>query len=203
MYAYLTGYVTKILYTGIVYLDVNGVGYELNVSNNTLIELRDKPDRVTVYTYMQVREDAITLFGFATPEEKEAFLMLCSVSGVGAKMALAVLSGLSVQSLRRVITTGAVRELCSVKGLGKKTAERIILELKDKLQGAIDLFNIDEILAAEQTAENNAKLFDDALTLLMQLGFAKTVATPVVKEAVKKYDSLDEVVTLCLQKLNN
>lgn len=203
MYAYLNGYVTKILYSGIVWLDVNGVGFELNVSSNTLVALQDKPDKVTVYTYMAVREDAITLYGFATPEEKEAFMLLLSVSGVGAKMALAVLSGLTVESFRRVIMNGSVRELCAVKGLGKKTAERIILELKDKLAGAIDLFNAEEFLAAENSARENAKLFDDALALLLQLGFQKSVATPVVKDVVQHSNELDEVITLCLQKLNN
>ena len=203
MYAYLNGYVTKILYTGIVYFDVNGVGYELNVSGNTLIALQDKKEKTIVYTYMAVREDAITLYGFATIEEKEAFLLLTSISGVGAKMALAVLSGLTVEQFRRVIMSGSVRELCSVKGLGKKTAERIILELKDKMQGAIDLFNAEELLAAEFSAEQNAKLYDDALTLLISLGFAKKVAENVVKEAIKESNDLNTVIEICLRRLNN
>ena len=131
MLGFVSGKVVSI-YEGTAVVENNGLGFELAVSSNTLDSLKTGAD-VKLFTYLQLREDGLTLFGFATVEEKEVFLKLISVSGIGPKVALSVLSGLKMSDLSSAIVTGDMAVLTSVKGLGKKTAERIVLELKDKV----------------------------------------------------------------------
>ena len=116
---------------GALVLNVNGVGYELSISNNTLSSLPGVGEVTKISTYMAVREDGVFLFGFSSSEEKELFLKLTTVSGIGPKMAISILSGLTISNLITAIIGGDVRLLSNIKGLGKKTAERICLELKD------------------------------------------------------------------------
>ena len=117
----------------ILYLDVNGVGFEVNVSSNTIASLPLQGSTVKVLTYMAVREDDISLYGFSTMEEKNLFYQLIAVSGIGPKMAIQILSGLNLSDLIVAIINADYKLLSKVKGLGKKTAERLCLELKDKL----------------------------------------------------------------------
>ncbi len=114
-------------------LDVNGVGYELGISRSTYLSLPAEGERAKVLTFMSVREDGVSLFGFATKEEKELFLKLTSVSGIGPRVAIGILSGMPISELIKSILQGDLRSLSAIKGLGKKTAERLCLELKDKL----------------------------------------------------------------------
>lgn len=114
-------------------LDVNGVGYDIEVSMSTLYDLPDIGSKVTLLTHLVVREDAHLLFGFANAEERQAFRELVKVSGIGARTALAVLSGLSVADLAQAVTLQETARLTRVPGIGKKTAERLLLELKGKL----------------------------------------------------------------------
>ena len=120
-----------------IMVDVNGVAYELDVPMNTLYQLPATGAKVTLYTHLIVREDAHLLFGFAAEEERQAFRQLLKVNGVGARTALAVLSGLSVQDLSQAIAAQDSARLIRIPGVGKKTAERLLLELKDKLQGGV------------------------------------------------------------------
>ncbi len=114
-------------------IDVNGVGYELTVSNNTLVSLPMPGENAKVYTYLSVREDGVSLYGFSTIEERDLFNKLITVSGIGPKVAITILSGLSISDLIVAISNQDVKLLSKIKGLGKKTAERLCLELKDKL----------------------------------------------------------------------
>ena len=116
-----------------VVVDVGGVGFAVSISLNTLAVLPQVGQPVGLYTYLQVREDALQLYGFATPEERRAFELCIAVSGIGPKIALAVLSGLDARGLAKVITDGDVHRLKRVPGIGPKTAERLVLELRDKV----------------------------------------------------------------------
>src|SRR5690606_21174494 len=114
-------------------LDVGGVGYEIDVPMSTLYQLPELGGKVSLYTHLVVREDAHTLFGFATAAERTTFRQLIRISGIGARMALAVLSGLTVAELAQVVTLQEPGRLTRIPGIGKKTAERLLLELKGKL----------------------------------------------------------------------
>jgi len=150
-----------------VMVDVNGVAYELDVPMNTLYQLPATGSKVTLYTHLIVREDAHLLFGFATEEERVAFRQLLKVNGVGARTALAVLSGLSVQDLSHAVAAQDAGRLTRIPGVGKKTAERLLLELKDKLQGG----------AAEAAAGGRPAGRGDALNALLALGYNQKEAT--------------------------
>lgn len=143
-----------------VMVDVNGVAYELDVPMNTLYQLPATGARVTLYTHLIVREDAHLLFGFAAEEERQAFRQLLRVNGVGARTALAVLSGLSVQELSQAVAEQDSARLTRIPGVGKKTAERLLLELKDKLQAAVT-----------ETRLERASSRGDALHALLALGY--------------------------------
>ena len=132
MYAHIEGLVAEKSADGLV-LDCGGVGYLLSVSRNTLAAAPAVGESMKCYTLLSVREDALELFGFATREEKRMFERLKSVGGVGPRMALLILSALPVRDLSIALVTGDIQALCRVPGIGKKIAQRIILELKDKL----------------------------------------------------------------------
>jgi Holliday junction DNA helicase RuvA len=149
-----------------VLVDVNGVAYELDVPMNTLYQLPATGSRVTLYTHLMVREDAHLLFGFATEEERLAFRRLLKVNGVGARTALAVLSGLSVQDLSRAVAAQDAARLTRIPGVGKKIAERLLLELKDKLQG--------DMAESGMSARSSAR--GDALNALLALGYSEKEA---------------------------
>jgi Holliday junction DNA helicase RuvA len=122
----------------LVLVDVGGVGYEVDVPMSTFYNLPHLGERVTLLTHFVVREDAQLLFGFLSAEERSAFRQLIKITGVGPRMALALLSGLSVAELAQAVTAQDTRRLVKVPGIGKKTAERLLLELKDKLAPALD-----------------------------------------------------------------
>ena len=117
----------------LVLLDVQGVGYEVNVPMSTFYTLPGNDEKVTLHTYLVVREDAHLLYGFVTETERQAFRQLVKISGVGARTALAVLSGLSVTDLYQAVVDQDSKQIIKIPGIGKKTAERLLLELRDKL----------------------------------------------------------------------
>ena len=159
---------------GVAILDVNGVGYEVNCSGAAYRDLLSNRGG-EVFVYTAVKEDGISLYGFCSQEEKKLFLQLISVSGVGPKMGIAVLSSMPATDLTLKIATGDVKGLSAVKGLGKKTAERIVLELRDKI-GAIEGGVSAEPVIAEEDA-------DDAIVALMGLGFTRTESAQAVRKA--------------------
>ncbi|MSQ01387.1 MAG: Holliday junction branch migration protein RuvA [Myxococcales bacterium] len=179
---------------GRLVVDVNGVGYELLVPTRVA---ESAPDQVTLLVHTAVREDAITLFGFATHDEKDCFEALIGVSGIGPKLGLACLSGLDAPALSRAINAGDVRALSQVSGIGKKTAERMVLELKGKLA----------VTAVEGVAPAIvARTADDSLPLaLAQLGYKRSeidLALAHLSELGKATAPLPERIQLSLQRLS-
>lgn len=174
-----------------VTLENNGIGYCLFVTPAALSRCR-KADMIQLYVHMAVKEDDVTLFGFYSREEKALFHSLMTVSGIGAKSALSVLSGMPLSDLIAVIGNQDVRSLSGIKGVGKKTAERIVLELKDKLGGSGDYFDA-------QTAAPEAS---DALAALLSLGIARNDAVRAINSVVgKEALKTEEVVRHALKKL--
>ena len=154
-------------------LDVSGVGYEIDVPMSTFYNLPVIGERVTLHTQLIVREDAHLLYGFATEEERRVFRQLLKISGVGAKMALSVLSGLSVADLAQVVAAQEPGRLTKIPGVGKKTAERLLLELRDKL--GVDVVGI-------SGGKSYAPDGNDALNALLALGYNEREAVWAIKQ---------------------
>ena len=187
MIAYLKGRVlTLTAETAII--EVNGVGYEAYCSGGAFRKIV-VGEVVELYTYLQVKEDGITLFAFGMPQEKELFLKLISVSGVGPKMAITILTGLTADEFMQAVATADVKRLSTVKGLGKKTAEKIVLELHGKISAA-EVMNAGEdklSMAIEHAgAPNGTRLSlqdEEAISALMGLGYSRTESMQAVKRA--------------------
>lgn len=185
---------------GYAIIENNGIGYEINVSNTTLVQLPPIGEIAHIHTVMLVKEDDISLFGFATLEEKELFSKLTTVSGVGAKSALAILSSQSYASLVACIINGDANTLAKAKGIGKKTAERIVLELKDKVS-AIDALNI-RVNCLDESSIMSRQDVADAIDLLVSLGIPSGQASILVKRFAEEYSTAEELVSHALQNLN-
>lgn len=194
MFAFLEG---TIVYKqdGILIVNVGGVGYELCISNYTAYALPNPNENARVLTYLQVKEDGVCLYGFATSEEKDLFLKLITVSGVGPKGAIGILSNISMQDLIKAISLGDIKVLSSIKGIGKKTAERISIELKDKVtfEGSFDV--------PEQIVDTKA--VDEAITVLVSLGVSKNDALRLAREYAKEDSTAEEIVSKALRGLGN
>ena len=200
MIAYLRGKVLTTT-TETAILDVNGVGYEVYCSGGAFKKL--VVGQVgELHTYLQVKEDGITLFGFADPKEKELFLKLITVSGVGPKMGIAILAAMSAEEFARAIATADVKGLSKVKGLGKKTAEKIVLELHGKISAAEVLDASGERVGSE-TAQPAAKATpqeEEAISALMGLGFTRAESAQAVKKAKDLgATSVEEIIMKALQ----
>ena len=193
MIGYVSGKV-KYIKDGVVLLENNGIGYEITCSASAVNKLNIDREG-GVYTYLAVREDAISLYGFISIEEKDMFLNLITVSGVGPKMAIGILSNMDLQSLAFKIATSDIKGLSQVKGLGKKTAERIILELREKI-GAIDSDGV--ITVKEQAVEVD----NDAVIALMSLGFNKSESVKVLTEGTKQgVKGLENLISYALKNI--
>lgn len=180
MYNYFNGEIVDICGNNVV-IDVNGVGYELAVSNYTLGECK-LGQKQKLYTYLQIKEDGIALFGFASLEEKNMFLRLISVSGIGCRVALAILSGMDSNSLAIAIFNGDTNLLTKIKGLGKKTAERLVLELKEKV--VVDANSI-ELPILNSLDVPLTKEIQNAIAVLVSLGKSQADAEKLVDAASK------------------
>lgn len=179
-----------------VVVDVNGVGYELQVSLNTYSAISNK-ESGQLFTYLHITENAQTLFGFAEWAEKEMFLHLISVSGVGAATARMMLSGMRPDEIARAIVQGNTRQLEGIKGIGKKSAERLIVELRDKL-GKLSLDPAATPITGFQSVDA------DAVNALVALGIGKAVAEQAVKKtlAAETQDmSLEDIIKHALKNL--
>ena len=200
MIAYLQGRVLTITSeTAIV--EVGGVGYELYCSGGAFRKIT-VGETVELYTYLQVKEDGITLFGFASPKEKELFLKVISVSGVGPKMGIAILTGLSADEFTQAIATADVKRLSAVKGLGKKTAEKIVLELHGKISAAeVMSASADPVSAAvESGAQKLSEQDEEAISALMGLGFTRSESANAVKRAKEQgAKTTEEIIRKALQ----
>ncbi|HIT62786.1 MAG TPA: Holliday junction branch migration protein RuvA [Candidatus Caccovivens faecavium] len=199
MISFLVGTIEE-KYENTLVLDVNGVGYELQISNNSLVALPNANETTKVYTYLHVKEDGIALFGFATQEEKGIFMKLITVSGVGPKMAISILSGMKISDLIVAISREDVSLLSKIKGLGKKTAERICLELKDKISVVgygTDLFNYKENL--DNFYDENA--LNDAVETLINLGVNKNEAYRLARANAGDGATAEEIILKVLRFL--
>ena len=157
----------------LVLVDVQGVGYEINVPMSTFYNLPAVGVKVTLHTYLVVREDVHLLFGFATEAERQVFRQLVKISGVGARTALAILSGLSVSDLHQAVAAQDSRQIIKIPGIGKKTAERLLLELRDKLSST--MVGIDSSLPS-------SKVRGDVLNALLSLGYNDREASWAIKQ---------------------
>jgi len=169
----------------IIIVDAGGVGYEVTIPLSTFYELGEVGDAVTLKIHMHVREDAMQLFGFWTGREKELFLRLTSVSGIGPKLAITMLSGMAASELSRAIRTNDLVRLTAIPGVGKKTAERVVVELRDKI-AALSAEGEEEAAypVAGGTAADDVR--EDTIAALMQLGYPKAVAERAVASALKE-----------------
>lgn len=172
----------------------SGVGFEVFVSGSAFSALSGKKEG-ELYTYMQVKEDGVALFGFSSVEEKQMFLKLTSVSGVGPKLGISVLSGLTVGDIAAAIATGDVKRLSSVKGMGKKTAERIILDLREKVALSASAQTAGEPVAATPFVGD-----EDSVVALMTLGFTRAESVKAISRAREQGAStVEDIIMLALK----
>ena len=185
-------------YADRVIVEVAGVGYEAFLATDAVARLADEGQEVFLHIYTNVREDALTLFGFLELEEKELFLVLRTVSGIGPKVALAILSGMRVQDLCGAIVEGDIKRLVTLPGVGKKTAERICVELKDKVSS----FLRTSVSVTTDTVKNvvSDSLLADALSALTNLGYSDPVARDALAH-VKNRVSADATTELTVEYL--
>ncbi len=206
MIAALTG---KIIIKGLdrAVIDVAGVGYEVFLTTDSLTRLPDSSEEIFFHIHTQVREDAIILFGFLEIEEKEVFLHLISVSGVGPKLALAALSGMRAGPLCQAIAAGDIKLLTSLQGVGKKTAERICVELKDKL-ASLAAGGFEPMDERGATPPGSASVVADVLSALGNLGYtdpASRKALTALKRRLGEEDfsrlTVEELLRECLRSM--
>lgn len=191
MYAYLQGKFT-LKNPAQVYVDVNGVGYEVNISLNTYTHIQQLNEG-KLFTYLQVKEDGHVLFGFFDRGEKEMFVQLISVSGVGAATARMMLSHLKPEEISKAIVLGNIKLLESIKGIGKKTAERLVLELRDKM-GKVAADN-------DFPSTGGNSLQQDALNALIALGISKPMAEASLQRTIKAEPSINNLEQLIKKAL--
>ena len=186
-------------------IDVHGVGYGLNISLNTFSAIQGK-NEARLWVYEAIREDAYVLYGFGTKEERDMFLLLITVSGVGANTARVILSELTVAELCNVIATGNERILKGVKGIGLKTAQRIIVDLKDKIPQELGVQEFRSTGAQTNVPQINAaqkQVRDEAVGALTMLGFSPAPTQKVVNAILKEHPDapVEQVVKMALKQI--
>ena len=198
MIAYLRGNVLAVTAESVI-IENNGVGYEVFCSGTAFSAVQNTRREVELYTYLQVKEDGFTLYGFVSLSEKQVFLDLISVSGVGPKLAIGILNGMTADEVASCIATADVKRLSRVKGLGKKTAEKIVLELHGKVSA-------EELLSADGQNTTKAvksapmsKTDEEAVAALLGLGFTRNECLTAVKKAREAgAESVEDVIRLAL-----
>jgi Holliday junction DNA helicase RuvA len=177
----------KIVYKGIshVIVDVQGVGYRVFIPLTTFYELPETGQTITLHIHTNVKQDAINLFGFYTVQERDLFQLMISVSGIGPKMSMNILSGISAQELLRDISSGNLGKLVNIPGVGKKMAERLILELKEKV---IKKMMLEEMPAADDQHQAGEIIMEDALSALVNLGYKNNVAKDALDKVLRSSD---------------
>jgi holliday junction DNA helicase RuvA len=198
MIAHLSG---KLLekHVNSVIVETNGVGYEVTIPLSTFYEIGEVGSEISLRIYTHVREDALQLFGFKTERERQLYLKLISVQGIGAKSGITMLSGMSADEIIAAVRTDNLARLTSIPGVGRKTAERMVVELRDKL---------DDLSATAQAAASSASVpvdavYDDALSALTNLGYQKTAAEKALKNALNEgtENSVQKLLRRSLQLL--
>lgn len=192
MIGYLTGKIISLKPTRIL-LDVNGVGYAVNISINTFENISEK-ESVSLFIYTSVKEDSITLYGFFTEAEKQMFELLISITGIGPKLAQSILSGIQTDDLKDAIQRGDVSRIIAVPGIGRKTGERLVLELKNK---------VDQV-TEEGTKEISYSIKNEAVGALTTLGYNSKTADKIIRDILSAEPdlSLEELIKKSLSSLN-
>ena len=205
MIEYIRGELTEVT-PALAVIEAAGVGYALNISLNTFTDIQDKKD-VKLYVYEAImtggRDDSITLYGFSTKQERELYMMLITVSGVGANTARMILSSFTPAELCNVISTGNEKFLKSVKGIGLRTAQRIIVDLRDKIANSDLAHEMPEVASTVQTPDVNKEVRDEAIGALTMLGFSPAPTAKVVIEILRQQPELpvEQVVKLALKQI--
>lgn len=193
MYEYIIGKVVNV-YEDYLVIENNGIGYKIYSTNNLISKL-DKSNDIKIYTYLDVREDEMLLFGFSSKEEKEMFELLLLVSKVGPKTAIGVLSTLSLKDIKLAILSNNVAVLCKAPGIGKKTANRIILELKDRINDTVDE-------SSEFDLKYDDNCMDEAIRALTVLGYTKKEIDNVMFKIDTKELDTEDIIKVALKKLS-
>ncbi len=183
MIAYLKGKLLEKEANSLI-LDVGGVGYDVTIPLSTFYELGETGEDIELRIYTYVREDSLQLFGFRTLRERALFLKLITVSGIGPKLAITMLSGMSADEIIVAVRTDNLARLTSIPGVGKKTAERLVIELRDKLN-EISSASVEERAAASNAPTSVDAVYDDALSALINLGYQRNAAEKALKQAVQ------------------
>ncbi len=197
MIAYLNGKIAQ-KDAAFIVMDVGGVGYEVKISLQTYAALPNPGEAAKVFTYQQIREDAHVLYGFAEPDEKTLFMDLISVSGVGAATALVMLSSLSAPEIKQAIASENLKVIQTIKGIGAKTAQRILIDLKDKMKKE----GVPLVASASTVAGANSKARSEALAALIMLGIPKPAAEKSVDTIIKREGediSVEQLIKLALR----
>lgn len=192
MLAYIKGSL-EIKTNDYIVIDVGGLGYKVNMSKKSIETIGDIGDKIKVYTYYRVREDDISIFGFNTNEELRMFEMLLSVSGIGAKVALTILSSIEITEFALAVITDDVNKIIKIPGIGKKSAQRIILELKDKLKNQ-QLEETEESETKEKPKEQNNEAVEEAIAALQILGYNKKEIEKAFEKLANKNVSVEELI---------
>ncbi|VBB06060.1 bacterial dna recombination protein ruva [Lucifera butyrica] len=196
MIGYLRGTVSH-LFADYCFLDVQGVGYRVFIPYSTRQKL-SAGNSAMLFTYLHVREDALLLYGFSSQEEYDLFLQLLSVSGIGPKVALSIMSAASPQEFRRAVSQKNIALLTRLPGIGKKTAERIIVELKDKMNQELDASDNPESFIQNGTGHDNGR--QEALMALMALGYSQAELMPVIRKVTDGTESAEEIIKRVLKE---
>lgn len=186
----------------LVILDINGVGYEISVPMSTGLELPALGEKLVLFTHFIVREDAQLLYGFYTRSAREVFRQLIKINGVGPKIALAILSGMDEINLKKCIDQKDIAALSNIPGIGKKTAERLVIELQDKLKNISYLNLVNTAVTGSSVVNGSPKNQDDALNALISLGYKNTEAKRLVDQALSSTEgflSSEEIIRLALK----
>jgi len=192
MLNYISGTIEYVQSDAII-VDANGIGYEILVNNRFLSKIGSVGDKIKVYVYLAVKEDGAFLFGFIDRAERNMFLRLITISGIGPKLAISILGGISSEELSRCIANGDTKALSSIKGIGKKTAERIILELRDKIEEEI----VTGVAASREFVSSGIK--EEAESALISLGFSAKEAKNLVGKVDITGLTVEEIVMKSLR----
>ncbi|HFD11025.1 MAG TPA: Holliday junction branch migration protein RuvA [Crenotrichaceae bacterium] len=180
-----------------VLVDVNGVGYNLLTPMSSFYNLPEIGQEIQLVTHLSIREDAHVLFGFLSEQERDLFRSLIRINGVGPKLALAILSGISIQDFQRCVYENNVTTLVKLPGIGKKTAERLIIEMRDRLPSVVK--SNEAGIGNAETTENASS---EAINALISLGFKEPDARRMVAKVAKDHLNSEEMIKLALQSVN-
>jgi Holliday junction DNA helicase RuvA len=186
MIAYLAGKILEKEANSVI-IDAGGIGYEATIPLSTFYELGEIGSDVALRIFTYVREDALQLFGFKTLQERELFLKLITVSGIGPKVGISMLSGMNADEIIAAIRTDNLARLTSIPGIGKKTAERLVIELRDKVASLASISSASTSASSDggQTAASTNEIYDDAISALVNLGYQRNAAEKALKQAVQ------------------